>query len=200
MLLPLHKLWLVSIATYLLTVQNTGLALDVEYQREVKPILTKYCVGCHNEKDNESEVQLQSFANIIKGGPKGAIILPNDPTQSSMLKVMLGTKEPKMPPEDSPQPNAVEIAVIQKWIEQGAKGSDVPLPLKSKWNVKNIPTAFNGRMPITAIGRTGNQQLLIGRFNALYLKQEQWSEPLPFEIVGKVAQARTTKEIGRAHV
>ena len=194
MFLSLHKLSLVAIAAYLITVQSEGHALDVEYQREVKPILTKYCIGCHNEKDNESEVQLQSFANIIKGGPKGAIVVPNDPTQSIMLKMMLGTEEPKMPPEDSPQPNPVEIAVIQKWIEQGAKGSDVPLPLKSKLNVINFPTVFNGLMPITAIGRTGSQQLLIGRFNAVYLKQEQWSEPLPFEIVGKVTQARTTND------
>ena len=131
MFLSLHKLSLVAIAAYFLPAQSTGLALDLEYQREVKPILTKYCIGCHSEKDNESEVQLQSLANIIKGGPNGAIVVPNDPTQSTMLKLMLGTKEPKMPPEDSPQPNAAEIAVIQKWIEQGAKGSDVPLPLKS---------------------------------------------------------------------
>ena len=194
MFLSLHKLSLVAIAAYLIPAQSTGLALDLEYQREVKPILTKYCVGCHNEKDNESEVQLQSFANIIKGGPNGAIVVPNDPTQSILLKMMLGTEEPKMPPEDSPQPNAAEIAVIQKWIEQGAKGSDVPLPLKSRLSVKNIPTSFNGRTPITAIGRTGSQQLLIGRFNAVYLKQVQWSEPLPFEIVGKVTQARTTND------
>jgi len=189
---PRNTLCPIAIAILLIAVQSSG-ALEVEYQREVKPILTKYCVGCHNEKDNESEVQLQSFANIIKGGPNGAIVVPNDPTQSIMLKVILGTKEPKMPPEDSPQPNAAEIAVVQKWIELGAKGSDIPLPLKSQWNIKNIPTAFNGRLPITAIGRTGSQQLLIGRFNAVYLKQEQWSEPLPFEIVGKVTQARTTK-------
>ena len=191
---PLRKFYPVVIAIALIATQGLGLALDLEYQREVKPILTKYCVGCHNEKDNESEVQLQSFANILSGGPKGAILVPKNPTQSVMLKMMLGTKEPKMPPEDSPQPTAAEIAVIQSWIEQGAKGNDEPLPLKSRLNIKNIPTSFSGSTPITAIGRTGNQQLLIGRFNAVYLKQDQWSEPLPFEIVGKVSQVRTTSD------
>jgi len=191
---PLHKLCPFAIAVLLIAARSSVLALELEYQREVKPILTKYCVGCHNEKDKESEVQLQSFANILNGGPKGAILVPKNPTQSVMLKMMLGTKEPKMPPEDSPQPTAAEIAVIQTWIEQGAKGNDEPLPLKSRLSVKNIPTSFSGSAPITAIGRTGNQQLLIGRFNAVYLKQDQWSEPLPFEIVGKVSQVRTTSD------
>ena len=191
---PLHKLCSVSIAALLIAVPSSVLALDLEYQREVRPILTKYCVGCHNEKDNESEIQLQSFANIMNGGPKGAILVPKNPSQSVMLKTMLGTKEPKMPPEDSPQPTAAEIAVIKSWIEQGANGSDEPLPLKSRLNLKNFPTTFSGSMPITAIGRTGNHQLLVGRFNAVYVKQDQWSEPLPFEIVGKVAQVRSTRD------
>ena len=173
---------------------STVLAIDVEYQREVKPILTKYCVGCHNEKDNESGVQLQSLANIFTGGPKGAIVVAKEPTESILLKAMLGTKEPKMPPEDSPQPTSAEISTIQKWIEQGAKGIDEPLPLKSRLNVKYIPTAINKAMPITAIGRAGNEQLLIGRYNAVYQQQDQWSEPLPFDIVGKVRQVRTTDD------
>ena len=80
---------------------EVGLAIDVDYQQAVKPILTKYCVGCHNEKDNESEVQLQSLANIFKGGPKGAIVIAKEPSESILLKAMLGTIELKMPPEDS---------------------------------------------------------------------------------------------------
>ena len=173
---------------------DVGLAIDVDYQQAVKPILTKYCVGCHNEKDNESEVQLQSLANIFKGGPKGAIVIAKEPSESILLKAMLGSIELKMPPEDSPQPTAVEISTIQRWIEQGAKGNDEPLPLKSRLSVKNIPTTMNVTMPISAIGRIGNEHLLIGRFNVVHQQQYQWSEPLPFDIVGKVRQIRTTDD------
>ncbi len=183
-----------AMAVLLASVQSLGFARDVEYQREIKPILNKYCVGCHSERDNESNVQLQSLANILKGGPKGAIVIAKEPAESIMLKAMLGTIEPKMPPEDSPQPTAVEVSTIQKWIEQGAKGIDEPLPLKSRLSAMNLPSSFNETMPITSIGRTGNGQLLIGRFNALYQQQDQWSEPLPFDIVGKIKQIRTTND------
>ena len=182
----------VSAGLSLLFASNWTRAAELDYQRDVKPILTKYCVGCHNEKDNESDVQLQSLANIMRGGPKGAVLIAKNANESSLLKVMQGLQEPKMPPEDSPQPNDSEVAVIQKWIESGANGSDDPLPLKAKWNLGHVPVTFAGIAPVTAIGRTGDDQLLIGRLNAVYAKQDQWSQRLPLEIVGKVTQLRTT--------
>ncbi len=184
---------LVPIAPLLLFTQ-LSLAQDIEYQRDVKPILTKYCVGCHNEKENDSEVHLQTLANIMKGGPNGAILLAKNPTESTLIKVLLGTKLPKMPPEDSAQLTASQILIIQKWIEQGAKGSDEPIPLKFKLNVRNVPATYGGPSPITALGHTHNSQPLIGRFNAVYRQEDQWSQPLPFDIIGKVSQIRTSAD------
>jgi hypothetical protein len=188
------KFSLASLATFLFFAAGRGLGSDVEYQRDVRPILTKYCVGCHNEKDNESEVQLQTLANIMRGGPKGAVVVSANAAESSLLKVMRGLQEPKMPPEDSPQPTAAEVAIIQKWIELGANGSDEQLTLKSKWNASKVPSTYAGIAPVTAIGRTGDGQLLVGRFGAVYAKRDQWSEPLPLEIIGKVTQLRTTTD------
>jgi len=173
---------------------NVAPADDIDYHREVKPILTKYCVGCHNDRDNESQVQLQSLAQIRKGGPKGGLLDTNDPASSVLIKVLNGSQEPKMPPEESPQPTADEIAVIYKWIEQGAKGSDEAPRLKSRLSQMNVSSKFTGSMPITAIGSVHSESLLVGRFNSVYLKQGQWSEPLPFDIVGKVSQIRTTQD------
>ena len=116
-----------SVATFLVFASHRGLGSDVEYQRDVKPILTKYCVGCHNEKENESEVQLQTLANIRRGGPKGAVVVAAEAGESSLLKVMQGLQEPKMPPEEFPQPTAAEVLIVQKWIELGANGSDEQL-------------------------------------------------------------------------
>lgn len=183
-----------SAGSFVLLASHWGLSADVEYQRDIKPLLTKYCVGCHNEKDNESEVQLQSLANIMRGGPKGVIVVAKNAPESSLLKVIKGLVDPKMPPMDSPQLTAGEIALIQTWIETGAKGSDEQLTLKSRWNATRAPGNFAGIAPVTAIGRTGNGQLLVGRFNAVYAKQDQWSEPLPLEVVGKVSQLRTTAD------
>lgn len=177
---------LLSLAT------NVVRANDIDYQGEVKSILTKYCVGCHSEKDNDSEVQLQSLAHIRKGGPKGTLLIANDPSSSLLVKVLTGLQEPKMPPTDAPQPTADEIGVIVKWIEQGAKGSDETPRLKARLGQMNIASSFTSPLPITAIGNAHGESFLIGRFNSISMKQGQWSEPLPFEVVGKVSQIRTT--------
>ena len=167
-------------------------AEDVEYARDVKPILTKYCVGCHNETDHESDIQLHNLASIMKGGPDGTIIVPRDPVASPLLRLMSGKQEPKMPPEDSPQPTSQDIAMIHRWIEQGAVGNDQPVPLKQRLNVKSVRSSSDLGSAITSIGFLGNQRLMLGRYNGLALKQDQWSDALPIEIVGKVTQIRTT--------
>ncbi len=193
-LIPVIKQQAAVLPVLLLVVANLALAKDVDYQSDVKPLLTKYCVGCHNEKDNESEVQLQSLAQIRKGGPKGSILDAKDSASSLLSKVLNGTHDPKMPPSESPQLSANEIALIQKWIEQGAKGSDESQSLKSRLSQMNVPSTFTGSAPITAIGSVHGESLLVGRFNSVYYKQGQWNEQLPFDIVGKVSQIRTTQD------
>lgn len=165
---------------------------DVEYARDVKPILTKYCVGCHNATDHESDIQLHNLASIMRGGPDGTIIVPKDPVASPLLRLMSGKQEPKMPPEDSPQPTSQDVAMIHRWIEQGAVGNDQPVPLKQRLNVKSVRSSSDLGSAITSIGFLGNQRLMLGRYNGLSLKQDQWSNTLPIEIVGKVTQIRTT--------
>lgn len=167
-------------------------AEDVEYARDVKPILTKYCVGCHNATDHESDIQLHNLASIMRGGPDGKIIVPKDPVASPLLRLISGKQEPKMPPEDSPQPTSQDIAMIHRWIEQGAVGNDQPVPLKQRLNVKQVRSSSDLGSAITSIGFLGNQRLMLGRYNGLALKQDQWSDALPIEIVGKVTQIRTT--------
>ncbi len=188
-----RKLLEFSPFVFLLLVSPTY-AQEVVYQRDVKPILARYCVGCHNEKENDSDVRLHTLADILKGPPKGAIVIANAAADSTILKVMLGSKQPKMPPDDSPQPTASEIGTVQQWIEQGAKGSDQPIPLKDRLNVKKVPVNFAAPLSITALGRARDSQTWIGRFNAVYHQQSQWSEPLPLEIIGKVSQIRTTPD------
>ena len=69
-------------------------AADLNYQRDVKPILTKYCVGCHNEMDHQGDVQLQNLASIANGGPKGPILQTKNADDSLLIRLIEGTQEP----------------------------------------------------------------------------------------------------------
>ncbi len=50
-----------------------------DYERDVAPVLKKFCAGCHNNDDHEGEFSVESFDEIQKGGEHGAAILPGDP-------------------------------------------------------------------------------------------------------------------------
>lgn len=95
-----------------------------DYTRDVAPLLTKYCAGCHNDGDLEGEFSLESFASLQKGTPDGPALLAGDAASSKLIRVLTGEAEPLMPPEDEPRPTDEEIALLKAWIDAGATGPD----------------------------------------------------------------------------
>ena len=39
-----------------------------DYRKQIAPIFRKYCNGCHNKKDAEGELVLDSFPKLLQGG------------------------------------------------------------------------------------------------------------------------------------
>ena len=38
------------------------------YERDIAPILRSYCAGCHNDRDLEGKMSVETFAQLRKGG------------------------------------------------------------------------------------------------------------------------------------
>ena len=136
-----------------------------EYSKDVAPILAKYCSGCHNDSDLDGDLSLVSFAKLQKGGEKGAVIVPGRADASLLLRMVQGDVEPKMPPEDNPQPSAAEIATIRAWIDAGARGpageqSDYPELATPK--IKPV-AGVHSYLTSMALSPDG-KQLALGRF------------------------------------
>ena len=165
----------------------------VEYTRDVQPILTKYCAGCHNAEDSEADVQLHHWSVVSKGTPKKPLFQANDPNASWIMQLIRGTHEPKMPPVDEPQPSEAEVAMIARWIEQGARGGEADLPLRSKLNVPKLPSKSRNAMPITALASTPSG-LLLGSQDRISIKKSQWTTNLDIEVTGKVSQIRVSSD------
>jgi WD40 repeat protein len=58
----------------------------------------------------------------MAGGDGGEVIVPGKSADSRLMQMLLGVEEPKMPPKKAKQPTPDEIALIQRWIDLGAKG------------------------------------------------------------------------------
>lgn len=121
-----------------------------DFGRDVMPLLRKYCNGCHNAMEAESELILEDFAGVLKGGTNGASLVPGKADSSLLWKVVSGQSEPKMPPDTHVQPTAAELAILKRWIDGGAKPpKDGPLVMSLV--TPKIELTAPVRQPITSI-------------------------------------------------
>lgn len=96
----------------------------LDYHRDIAPLLRDYCAGCHNARDGEGGFSVETFAELREGGDTvdPPILVPGKPEESYLLQTILKTAKPAMPPKKEPQPSEAEIALLRRWIQEGAKG------------------------------------------------------------------------------
>lgn len=96
---------------------------QVDYLQQVKPILKARCYSCHGALKQEGGLRLDTAALAIKGGDSGAAIRPGDDTTSVLLERITAADEAERmpPPTDGEALHADQIALIRRWISQGAK-------------------------------------------------------------------------------
>jgi hypothetical protein len=114
--------------TPLLLLAGLSLGVDpppeVDYLRDVKPILAGRCYACHAAIKQKGSLRLDTAMLIREGGASGPAVLPGDPAKSLLLKHVLGEgKLARMPPEEAGEAlKPAQVAIIREWIEQGATG------------------------------------------------------------------------------
>src|SRR4051794_9010648 len=74
------------------------------YARDVRPILTRYCVECHNESEAKGELNLATHKALLAGGDHGAALEPGKPDASLLVRMVEGKAKPVMPPAKAKQP------------------------------------------------------------------------------------------------
>ena len=101
----------------------------VDFEKEILPFLNKTCVDCHRapyeengkKKEPKAELRLDASWAILKGGENGIILTAGAPDKSSLYEVVTLPKDDDahMPPKGDDLTTA-EIALLKKWIEEGA--------------------------------------------------------------------------------
>ncbi|HVJ83414.1 MAG TPA: c-type cytochrome domain-containing protein, partial [Planctomycetia bacterium] len=93
-----------------------------DYDRQVRPVLAKYCFGCHTPEEAKGDLVMTDFAKFKAGGKRGLAFVAGNASESPMIRMVEGTAKPRMPPKGNPAPGAAEVAVLRAWIDGGAKG------------------------------------------------------------------------------
>jgi hypothetical protein len=96
-------------------------AEQIDYARQIKPILASRCYQCHGAFKQESELRLDTGSLIRQGGASGPAIVPASAAESLLVRRITSTDDEfRMPAEGEPLTDD-QIALITLWIDQGAR-------------------------------------------------------------------------------
>jgi hypothetical protein len=90
----------------------------VDFARDVRPVLEKNCIGCHNPKLSMSGLSLASREALVKGGRRGPAIASGNAADSALLKAIRHEGNLQMPPGRKLAPE--DIAKLEEWVRAGA--------------------------------------------------------------------------------
>ncbi len=95
------------------------------FEQAVFPILKAKCLACHNDKKQKGALNMASLAKLLKGGEDGPIWEAGSALNSHLISnANLPIDDKKhMPPEGKLQLTPLEIAMLSRWIDEGADTS-----------------------------------------------------------------------------
>jgi len=138
-----------ALCLWILAAQQVGLceepdAKKVDFVRDVAPLIQQHCIRCHTPGNPKGDLSLATIAGLKEQGH----LEPGDPAGSNLIDVITpaGGQAAQMPKEGAPL-SAAEIAMITRWVQQGASWpQEVVLQEKSKagkdwWSLQPLSKA-----------------------------------------------------------
>lgn len=142
----------------------------VSFQKQIRPIIVRSCVGCHQPASMQAGLLLTSYSGFLKGGSKGAAVIPGDPSQSILIGYLDGSKQPRMPFGGKPLPDD-QIQLMKRWIAEGAKDDS---PAGSADTAARKQTIYHEPPLVTALAFSpdGGQLAVSGYHEIILLSAE----------------------------
>jgi hypothetical protein len=105
-------------------------AAPLDFNRDVKPILSDQCFHCHgpDSEARQAELRLDIREGLFRKKKDVTVIVPGQPEASELVRrIDSDNPDEKMPPPDSHrQLSVAQRDVLRRWVKEGAKW-DLPL-------------------------------------------------------------------------
>ena len=109
--MTLRTLSLLTLAPFLCPAQT-----PVSFEKEIQPILQSNCLKCHGAKIQLAKLDLRTREGAVR-------VLSPKADQSRLYRLVSGLEKPAMPMDG--KLSATEIAVIKRWIDEGAPWGEI---------------------------------------------------------------------------
>ena len=119
---------IVALSLFPLAIAGCGGEQSVSFSQDVKPILDRHCIECHQaggEGTVASGFTMDSYDNLMKGTRNGPMVIAGDVEGSNLLVLMEGRADPSisMPHGQQETVPKEQIETVRQWIAQGAKNN-----------------------------------------------------------------------------
>lgn len=94
-------------------------ARDIDFfESRIRPVLVEQCGECHLGGKAKGGLRMDSRAAILAGGDSGAVVVPEEPEASSLIRaVRYGDPDLRMPPRHRLEPGIVRD--LEEWVRRG---------------------------------------------------------------------------------
>ena len=130
---------------------DESLPTSIEFNRDIRPILSNHCFQCHGKDKNSRAADLRLDDRRVAMQLKA--IVPGNPEQSELIaRVFADDHDLRMPPAEANKPlSAYQTKLLQQWITEGAEYQDhwafqkvqlpaVPAQKRDSWCINDIDT------------------------------------------------------------
>ncbi len=141
-------------------------AAPVSFKVEIAPILRAQCQSCHGARDSKGDFRVDSYAELMRAlENEPARVLPRKGSDSLLYQLLTTADEDERMPKKSEALPAKAIALMKRWIDEGAKfdGTDPKATLARVIPARAhaaAPKVYGRNMPITALSFSPDGSLL----------------------------------------
>jgi hypothetical protein len=155
------KQWIIP-ASVFVAAASVVVAEPVEFNRDIRPILTHHCTACHGGVKEAGGISFITREGALATGESGRQpVVPGEPAKSEMLRRIRSTDPDEvMPqPKHGPPLSVAEAALIERWIAEGANwqkhwSHELPVePAVAKVSDESWPAAPLDRFVLARLDR-----------------------------------------------
>jgi hypothetical protein len=144
----------------------------VDYTREVHAILAARCLVCHSQEKRSGGLSLATYEDVLNGGRSGAAVKPANSGGSLLIERITASGPTRMPLGGAAL-GAAEIAILTRWIDEGARPAPAAAPAKGKWEAR-----LTLEPPTPPDSPWKKWSGLLDRFTASYLARHGVPQPV----------------------
>ncbi len=171
-------------------------ARRIDFDREVRPILTTNCYACHGPSKQKGGLRLDRRPAALKGGDSGPVIVPGNSEESLVVQLAAGLEQDRLMPPKGERLTADQVAILRAWIDQGAAwpGGESGDDARDWWSLRPlvrpaVPTPADDdrawvRNPIDAFVRAKLQEKGLHLAPAPEADRRTLARRLTFDLIG----------------